>query len=54
MEGAKTLFCCVEFSWESVRISSKFMGNLGTRAQKFRQPWTRSFTLCSWLSVSFP
>jgi hypothetical protein len=38
MEGSKTLFCSSKFSQVRERISSKFIGSLGTRPQKICQP----------------
>jgi hypothetical protein len=33
-EGSKTLFCSSKFQWARGKISSKFIGNFGTRPQK--------------------
>jgi len=40
MEDSKTLFCSSKFSWARGKISSKFVGNLGTCPQK---SWTALF-----------
>jgi hypothetical protein len=34
IEDSKTLFCSSKFQWAGERISSKFIGNVGTRPQK--------------------
>jgi hypothetical protein len=34
LEGSKTVFCSSKFQWASGKISSKFIGNFGTRPQK--------------------